>query len=190
MIEVLTAFALSGLGRLQGSGSVWFLPDWARDVIKHFLSGFILVLFFTLYWVDTSNWYWWHWFLIVVVGGGAGTWVGEGRDTGWLHGFIVRGCEKGSIGSWMKYIPVHKLPEDWQKKLAGALARGLFWSATMILVAIFFDSTYWIYVWAYPIAYALACVWGWCLQEGFNDLNAWTWIEYLRHPLAFALMIQ
>ena len=187
MLEVLTAFTLSGLGRLQGSGSVWFLPDWARDVLKYVGTGIILTLFFTWVWVDTTGWTW-QWAFLVLIGALSNL-FGEGRGLGWLHGYLVRGFEKGSPDGWMKYIPTHKIKKEWLKLLATMLVRGGFWGITIIALT-FIDPAYWIYVWAYPIAYAMACVWGWCLQEGFNDLNAWTWIEYLRHPLAFALMIQ
>ena len=113
----------------------------------------------------------------------------EGRGVGWLHGLLVRGFTKGSIDGWMRFIPTHKLPEQWKQILATALVRGLLWASTQIILAIFVDPAYWIYVFAYPLAYATACVWGWCMQEGFNDMNAWEWIEYTRHPFAFAVMI-
>ena len=75
MIEVATALILSGLGRLQGSGSVWFLPDWARDVLKYVGTGIILTLFFTWVWVDTTGWTWQWAFLIFI--GGLSNWFGS-----------------------------------------------------------------------------------------------------------------
>ena len=63
---LLTGLILSALGRLQGSGSVWFMSDTVRDILKYIGTGIILTLFFTWIWVDTTGWTWQWAFLVFI----------------------------------------------------------------------------------------------------------------------------
>lgn len=181
---------LIALGRLQGSGPVFWLHDGLRRFLKYFATGIITTFVFTFCKLDYSSWQWWQW-LLLFGSGCLSSWWGEGRGLGWIAGWFATGIRRADSGidGWMRFLPTHKLPEEWQQKLATALVRGLFWGMAMIIPACFIDIQFMQFWIAYPLAIAAAYYWGWCLHYMFYDLDAWGWSEYLRHPFAFKLLL-
>jgi len=190
------------LGRLQGSGSLLWIPDWLRSVLKHSLSGLIITAAFTYEKLDYSTWVWWQ-FVLVITTAILCTWVGETRGHGWIKGWWVRGWrgQDDNVDGWMKFIPTHKLPTEFLQKIVTTLVRGWFWGALMFLIAwqtvphfgwqnpLYIDSMFWHFWWAYPVAILMANWFGKILQDAYDDMTAWTWSEYLRHPFAFILLL-